>query len=75
MSTTDTNGRPWAKLSELKAGDYVELDAGFDCAKPGKVKVWEIGGSKCFCCYHGWHFIDGQADDGEHCIGIYGPVS
>ena len=32
MSTHDINGRPWAKLSELKAGDKVETDKGFEGA-------------------------------------------
>lgn len=74
--TMDKNGRPWAKLSELKDGDYIEIDGGFTCAKQG---VYRLSASVrpngkidlYFPCDDIFHFLDGQADDGEHLIGIY----
>lgn len=40
-STHDLQGRPYAKLSQLKIGDKVVVDDGFDCMKPWKVRtVW-----------------------------------
>lgn len=75
MNTHDTTGRPWAKLSELKAGDWIELDSGFTCHGPGKVQLWlDKDGDLAFSCSQVTHAIFGQADDGEHCIGIYGPI-
>ena len=74
--THDTSGRPYAKLSELRTGDCIELDESFDCHSPGIAIVFETkpGIRLYFVCKYGFHFIDGQADDGEHCIGIYGPL-
>jgi hypothetical protein len=70
---TDTSGRPYAELSKLRAGDLVELDDGFDCAPPGKVMLHFGKGRRLyFICSHGQHFVDGQADDGVHCVGMYG---
>lgn len=74
MKDKDKNGRPYVKLDELKVGDIIELDDGFDCAPPGKVEVFEVDGELCFQCIAGIHKIVGQADDGKHCIGIYGPL-
>ena len=72
VASTDESGRPWAKLSELKAGDKVELDGGFSCHPAGVVDVCQDGrGVFYFRCDDGRHRFDGQADDGEHLIGIY----
>ena len=72
---TDLSGRAYAKLSELKAGDIIELDEGFTCQRPSKVKVFaDERGILCFACDEGNHRLDGQADDGEHCVGVYGPL-
>ena len=73
LGTCDINGRPWAKLSELKAGDVVELDSGFTCASAGFRTLKETKDGLAFDCAEGEaaHAIAGQADDGEHCIGIY----
>lgn len=72
MTRADTNGRHYAKLSEVKAGDAVELDAGFTCMKAGKYEVHaDEAGSLYVICADGHHYIDGQADDGEHLIGVY----
>lgn len=72
MSTHDKQSRPWAKLSELKAGDKIEADAGFICI-PAKA-VLEIKAApalyvECSGCSR--HYIDAQADDGEHLVGFY----
>jgi hypothetical protein len=72
VAPTDENGRPWAKLSELKAGDKVELDGGFLCHGAGVVEVKQNAlGTLYFECQDGNHRFDSQADDGEHLIGIY----
>jgi hypothetical protein len=72
MSTQDINGRPWAKLSELKEGDMIEVDGGFDCIIGGTKQTLTLQrGILGFECLSGHHDIAGQADDCEHCIGIY----
>jgi hypothetical protein len=73
MSTHDKNGNPWAKLSELKAGDVVQLDESFDCAQ-GHVALYQSAEGLYFDCSHGAHYLAGQADDGEYCVGVYGPI-
>jgi hypothetical protein len=68
----DTKGRTWAKLSLLKAGDVVELDSGFKCRAAGRADVHNDGqGGLYFRCAHGHHYLRGQADDGEHLVGVY----
>lgn len=71
-STHDTSGRPWAKLSELKEGDKIELDSGFTCHAAGPIEVRaDPKGDLYFPCKEGRHMLDGQADDGEHLVGVY----
>ena len=77
----DLNGRPYAKLSELKVGDQIELDSGFTCHPPGVVVVKGDDRGLFFDCagdrdppyglFDERHYLDGQADDGEHLIGVY----
>lgn len=73
MTTHDKNGKPYAKLSELREGDRVEADSGFTCIPAGKVLIVEKGenGALCIPCNYGRHLLHTQADDGEHLIGIY----
>lgn len=72
MSTADIQGRPYAKLSELKEGDAIELDGGFTCQRKGVHFVHkDERGQLYFNCIDGRHSLEGQADDGEHCVGIY----
>lgn len=71
IMTTDKSGRTYAKLSELKAGDSIELDGGFTCATAGRTKVQEDDGGLYFACGDGHHYLSGQADDGVHCVGVY----
>lgn len=86
-SVQDINGREYAKLSELKAGDIIQVDEGFEgCFIPwSQLKLVEIDGQlaaihnapECGACEgHGGpdcpHFLDGQiADDNDSLIGIY----
>ncbi len=66
--------REWAKLSELKLGDFVEIDCGFDCIGDTETRrVGYIPGMGFFIdCSHGYHFLSGQlANDGDSLIGIY----
>jgi hypothetical protein len=70
-ATHDKSGRPYARLSELQIGDTVELDSGFTCATDGKAKVGVDERGPYFICGHGHHALKGQADDGEHCVGVY----
>jgi hypothetical protein len=71
MSTHDTNGRLWAKMSDMKEGMTIELDSGFTCHAPGEVEVKLADDGFYFECEEGRHYLHGQADDGEHLIGIY----
>src|SRR5581483_12175137 len=71
--TTDTDGKPWAKLSQVKAGDFLIADGGFPCIKQGaRLQVQADGAGDLFVpCAEGPHLLDGQADDGETIIGLY----
>lgn len=72
MTTKDKQGRDYAKLSELKAGDTVEVDGDFTCLKPWtKHMIATDDGGMFIPCSDGKHHLSNQADDGVHCIGIY----
>ncbi len=77
MSMRDKNDRPWAKLSEVKAGDVLIADGGFTCIEAGPVKIKSDECNLYFdCCEDGVmgkHHLLGQADDGEYLIGLYKP--
>lgn len=68
----DLNGREYAKLSELKAGDLIELDSEFTCMK-GVARICDEQGGLYICCSHGKHFLDGEVYDNydDSLIGIY----
>lgn len=71
----DKQNRPYAKLSELKAGDHVELDNGFDCHVMGVATIHaDDRGDLYFACHYGKHYIADQADGGGTLIGIYPKV-
>lgn len=73
MTTTcDAKGRPYLKLSEARDGMFVWLDDGFTCHVPGRVQIHDLGDGPYFECDCGQHKLDGQCDDGVHCIGVYG---
>ena len=71
MNDKDKQGRPWAKLSQLRDGDRVELDGGFICIDAGIVQIMSRPSGLAFRCAHGHHYLSGQADDGEHLVGVY----
>lgn len=73
-NTHSKQGRSWAKLSQVKAGDMLELDSDFGCQR-GTVLIHEDEVGLYFLCAVGKHHLNGQADDGEHCIGIYAPIN
>ena len=69
--THDTDGRAYLKLSEAREG-LIELDAGFTCRVASRAILYrDERGKFYFNCAEGSHFLDGQANDGEHCIGVY----
>lgn len=72
MAIKDKKGRAYAKLSQLKAGQMVWVDGGFTCLPPWtKREVKQDADGLYIDCSEGTHHLAGQADDGEHCIGIY----
>lgn len=72
MSTHDTQGRPWAKLSELKPGDHVEIDSGMTCMDAGCIReVMKDNLGLFVVCNEGTHHLIGQTGDGEHLVGMY----
>lgn len=74
MATKDTNGRPYARLGKLKAGDFVTVDGGFLCMKKGtRKKVRENESGELYvACSHGGHWLDGQVDGpSDAVIGFY----
>lgn len=74
-NTHSTDGREWAKLSELKPGDHVLADDGFTCGMNGKtLEVSQDDHGLYVPCNEGKHHLDGQADDGDHLVGLW-PVA
>lgn len=70
----DKTGRKYAKLATIKHGDTIEIDSHFTCAQPGFHTAYDNGdGHLYFMCEDGKHYLDGQADDGIHCVGVYIP--
>lgn len=67
----DVHGKPYLKLTEAKAGQIVSIDRGFDCHSGGLELLNKDEKGLYFSCAEGKHYIDGQCDDGIHCIGIY----
>jgi hypothetical protein len=71
--TTDTANRVYARLSELKVGDIVEVDDGFGCLSKGdqrQIKI-TVNGSLYIDCAIGQHTLIGQLDNAGFLIGIY----
>lgn len=69
--TADNNGRSYVKLSQLRVDSMIELDGDFTCADAGPVRVLHDGDGFYFICKDGHHYLAGQADDREHCVGVY----
>lgn len=76
-SKTDAHGRAYATVAEIKAGDILEPDDGFDCMLCGDVLTVQDDGNQLYVpCSQGRHFLDGQVgvdtDDGTvFYIGLY----
>lgn len=64
----DKQGRPYAKLSELRAGDVLELDEGFTCMRSRTVTVQGDELGLYFNCNDGRHSLS-QATD--FLVGMY----
>lgn len=61
----------FAKVSEIKAGDYIKVDGGFTCIKEGsKRKVCTNHKELCFRCSGGWHYLKAQITRNIY-VGIY----
>lgn len=60
----------YAKLSELRVGEPIELDEGFTCTKSGRARVREDETGLHFICAEGKHYLDGQCDGDGYCIGV-----
>lgn len=72
---TDINGKPYATVAGIKAGDTVIVDAGFTCIKPNTHKFVYIDPDGLYItCGNGKrrHGLDGQlSDDGTAYVGLY----
>lgn len=78
MATHDIYGRPYARLSELKAGDVVIIDAGFDCMARWSERVVQLNDAATvddrlwIPCRSGQHALAGQMDgEADTLVGIY----
>lgn len=69
----DLQGRAYAKLSNLKAGDTVITDGSFTCLAEGVMCcVFGEGSERHLLCADGEHLLDGHlAEDGDTLIGFY----
>lgn len=72
VTCCDMQGRPYLKLNSAKERQIIETDGGFTCIGEGeKVELLKDNHGLYFICEDGQHYIEGQADDGLHCIGLY----
>lgn len=75
MSTHSTDGREWAKLSDLKPGDKLIADGGFTCIPDGTiVEVAVDARNESYVpCKCGMHNLHGQVseDDDDHLVGLW----
>jgi len=64
--------KPFAKVSEVKAGTKLKADGDFTCIKENAVlTVEENDGGLFVPCKEGHHYIDGQLDDGDEYTGFW----
>lgn len=74
---TDKNGRPYALLEELRDGQRIELDDGFECLNheadrpTTRTVLADDAGRLFFTCRCGRHYLDGQLEGGDSLIGVY----
>lgn len=73
MSHSDKFGRKYAKLSACRPGASLIVDDGFDCMKAWSHRTIKrrADGELYVDCKSGGHALDGQADNGEHLVGMY----
>lgn len=70
-ATADIRGRPYAKLNNVRAGNYLELDNDFTCMS-GTVCVGIDDEEKLYVpCRSGRHYLDGQLNDAGYLVGMY----
>lgn len=70
MSITDKSGCPYVMLAELRNGDMIETDDGFDCLDAGKHQVHSNGVDAWVECRKGQHFLVSSHLDGA-VVGFY----
>jgi hypothetical protein len=67
----DKQGREYAKLSELKVGETIEVDRTFDGVEKYRL-VLEDSGRLWVLDNAGRHFLDGELmPDGDSLVGVY----
>ena len=67
----DIQGIEYAKLDALAEHSIIKLDGGFTCRSTGVATVYKDDKGLFFRCDEGNHYLEGQCDDGLHCIGVY----
>lgn len=71
MPTHDKQGRTYARLSDLKPGDLVQVDAGFDCIPAGDLRNVRFDGHAPYIqCTKGRHYLSSDSNTGE-IVGVY----
>lgn len=74
MSTHSIDGREWAKLSEIKEGDKLQVDADFTCMEDGDVKLVKKRKDGFYVeCNEKIHLLDSQLshEDHDHLVGMW----
>jgi hypothetical protein len=69
--TSDRRGRSYARYSQLKKGDKVEVDRGFTCMKASIKVVRESKHGLYVTCDEGTHYLAGQLTQEDYLIGVY----
>jgi hypothetical protein len=79
MPLTDINGRPYARVQTVKAGDLVETDGDFTCMDEGKRQTVladknRHGFKRLYVecrCPGGRHYLCQQLGDDGELVGLY----
>jgi TATA-binding protein-associated factor Taf7 len=83
MKDKDIQGRTYANMNELKPGDIVTVDSGFDCLEPwsqhvveqdlaGELFIWCAGPDGEYPAGSERHHLEGQLnDDSDALVGVY----